>query len=123
MNNVAQVCHGFVILVSSRCAGQERKAHFKPRSGTQGAFYVNLAAVSLDNPLHNGEAEPCAARFRIVLFIAPHRILLSPRASAVSAIEALKEIGQVLIRDSWTIILYPNHAKASLQGSQLNTDT
>jgi hypothetical protein len=52
--------------------------------------------VSLNNPLYNGQAQPCAARFRDVLFTALYRLLLPPRASLVYSIEALKEVGKVL---------------------------
>jgi len=61
MNFVVLFCHRFVINTSHLRPTQQRQAHFKERADSEGTFHAYLAAVGLDNPLHNRQAQSAAA--------------------------------------------------------------
>ena len=58
MNFVARFCHRFVINALFLRCGQKRQAYFEERAGSDLALHAYLALVGLDNPLHNGQAQP-----------------------------------------------------------------
>ena len=57
MNITILFCHRFVINSSLLRTVQQWQVYFKERAGSDAALHAYLATVSLDNPLHNGQAQ------------------------------------------------------------------
>src|SRR5579871_5466142 len=93
MKLAARFCHRFVIYAAFRCLLQQWQAHFKARASTNGALHADLAAVRLDNPLHNSQAQACATGLFAFRSAALRQRFLPPRARLIYPIEAL-EIGR-----------------------------
>src|SRR5258708_16513276 len=93
---------------------QQWQTYFKERPGSDGALHTYLTAVSLDNPLHNGQAQPAAAWLNTPWLPAQCSPFLPARARLIHAIEALKHIGQVLLGDARAVILPAHEPPASL---------
>src|SRR6266478_9149011 len=118
MNIASIFCHRSVINASFLRSGEQRQTYFKERAGSDFALHAYLATVGLDNPPHNGQAQPAAAGLSVPWLAALHRPLLPARARLIHAIEALKQIGQVLLGDAGAVILHTHDAPALLFTSQ-----
>ena len=70
MNIAILFCHRFVINASFLRSVQQWQAYFKERASSDVALHAYLATVGLDNPLHNGQAQPAAARLLVTGFTA-----------------------------------------------------
>src|SRR5258708_7482950 len=102
---------------------QQWQTYFKERTGSDGALHTYLTAVSLDNPLHNGQAQPAAAWLNTPWLAAQCSPFLPARARLIHAIEALKDIGQVLLGDARAVILHAHEAPALLFTGQFHIHT